>query len=62
LLNLNGFYDHLLKQLDVMVEEGFLKAENRNLVIESDNIEDLMEKISKFKASFHKKWMKREQI
>jgi hypothetical protein len=62
LLNLNGFYDHLLKQLDVMVEEGFLKAENRNLVIESDNIEDLMEKMSNFKASFHKKWMKREQI
>jgi predicted Rossmann-fold nucleotide-binding protein len=45
-----------------MVEEGFLKAENRNLVIESDNIEDLMEKMSNFKASFHKKWMKREQI
>jgi uncharacterized protein (TIGR00730 family) len=62
LLNLNGFYDHLLKQLDVMVEEGFLKAENRNLVIESDNIEDLMEKMSNFKASFHEKWLKREQI
>ena len=62
LLNLNGFYDHLLKQLDVMVEEGFLKVENRNLVIESDNIEDLMEKMSNFKASFHEKWLKREQI
>ena len=62
LLNLNGFYDHLLKQLDVMVEEGFLKAENRNLVIESDDIEDLMEKMSNFKVHFHEKWLKREQI
>lgn len=62
LLNLNGFYDHLLKQLDVMVEEGFLKAENRNLVIVSDNIEDLMAKMSNFKASFHEKWLNREQI
>jgi uncharacterized protein (TIGR00730 family) len=62
LLNLNGFYDHLLKQLDVMVEEGFLKVENRNLLIESDNIEDLMEKMSNFKPSFHEKLLKREQI
>ncbi len=62
LLNVNGFYDHLLKQLDVMVEEGFLKAENRNLVIESDNIEDLMRKMSNFKASYHKKWLNSEQI
>jgi hypothetical protein len=62
LLNLNGFYDHLLKQLDVMVVEGFLKVENRNLLIESDNIEDLMEKMSNFKASFHEKLLKREQI
>ena len=61
-LNVNGFYDHLLKQLDVMVEEGFLKSENRDLVIESDNIEDLMEKMSSFKASYHEKWLNREQI
>lgn len=62
LLNVNGFYDHLLKQLDVMVEEGFLKAENRALVIVADNIEELMDKMSNFKASYHEKWLNREQI
>lgn len=62
LLNLNGFYDHLLKQLDVMVEEGFLKQENRNLVIVSGDIEDLLQKMEDFKPSFHEKWLKREQI
>jgi uncharacterized protein (TIGR00730 family) len=62
LLNLNGFYDHLLKQLDVMVEEGFLKSENRDLVIVSDNIEDLLQKMEDFKPSFHQKWLDREQI
>ncbi|CAH0996504.1 Putative cytokinin riboside 5'-monophosphate phosphoribohydrolase [Emticicia aquatica] len=62
LLNVNGFYDHLLKQLDVMVEDGFLKSQNRELVIVSDNIEDLMEKMSNFKATYHEKWLNREQI
>ena len=46
LLNVNGFYDYLLKQLDVMVDQRFLKPANRKLVITSgDAIElvDLME-------------------
>jgi predicted Rossmann-fold nucleotide-binding protein len=62
LLNLNGFYDHLLKQLDVMVEEGFLKVENRNLVIVSDSIDGLLQKMNDFKPFFHEKWLNREQI
>ncbi len=62
LLNVNGFYDHLLLQLDVMVAEGFLKAENRGLLIVSDNIEDLLQKMNDFTPSFHEKWLKNEQI
>jgi uncharacterized protein (TIGR00730 family) len=62
LLNVGGFYDHLLKQLDVMVEEGFLKAENRDLVIVSDNIEDLLQKMEAFHPSYHAKWLSREQV
>src|ERR1700754_4074045 len=34
-LNVNGFYDFLLKQMDVMVEQHFLKPVNRKLVITS---------------------------
>jgi uncharacterized protein (TIGR00730 family) len=47
-LNVNGFYDNLLKQMDVMVEQRFLKPVNRQLVITSpDAIEliDLMENV-----------------
>lgn len=62
LLNVNGFYDYLLKQLDVMVEEGFLKKENRSLVVVAETIEDLMEKMTNFKSSYHEKWLSREQI
>lgn len=45
LLNYNGFYNHLLAHLDVMVEEGFLKPENQALLIVADNIEDLLDKM-----------------
>ncbi len=48
ILNVNGFYDHLLLQMDVMVEQKFLKATNRKLVITSaDAIElvNLMENV-----------------
>jgi uncharacterized protein (TIGR00730 family) len=48
ILNINGFYDMLLKQMDVMVEERYLKPANRKLVLASvDPIElvNLMENI-----------------
>lgn len=42
LLNTNGFFDALILQLDKMVEEGFLKIENRNMLLISNNVEDLI--------------------
>jgi uncharacterized protein (TIGR00730 family) len=47
-LNIGGFYDMLLKQMDVMVEQRYLKPANRELVLSSaDPIElvNLMENI-----------------
>ena len=35
ILNVNGFYDLLLQQMDLMVEQRFLKQANRNLVLSS---------------------------
>lgn len=35
ILNINGFYDSLLQQMDVMVEQRFLKPANRALVLSS---------------------------
>lgn len=43
ILNTNHFFDHTLKQLDVMVREGFLKQANRDMLIVSDSIEELIE-------------------
>ncbi len=41
LLNINGFFDPLLSQLDKMVEEGFLRRENREMIQVSADIEML---------------------
>lgn len=48
LLNINHFYDHLIQQLDIMVEEGFLRAENRKLLIVDDTINGLLSKMEAF--------------
>lgn len=61
-LNVNGFYDFLLKQLDVMVEEGFLRIENRNLLLVSDDIEELLEKMENFQPKIVEKWLDRKGI
>ncbi len=61
LFNVNGYYNFLLKQLDVMVEEGFLKPQNRNLLIVSDDLNELLEKMENYKSVHHGKWLSREQ-
>ncbi|WAC11332.1 LOG family protein [Dyadobacter pollutisoli] len=49
LLNVNGFYDLLLLQLDKMVEEGFLRSENRDLLIVADSAQELLDKMETFR-------------
>jgi hypothetical protein len=45
LLNINGFFDHTLKQLDVMVEEGYLKQKNRDLLLVDTTVNGLMNQL-----------------
>ncbi|TGK02937.1 TIGR00730 family Rossman fold protein [Leptospira langatensis] len=47
LLNVNGFFDPLLKQLDHMVEEGFLDSQTRDWIEVSSDPENLLERILK---------------
>ena len=49
-LNTNGFFNHTLKQLDVMVTEGFLKSSNRNMLLVSTSIEELLYKMKNYQA------------
>ncbi len=56
ILNVNGFYDNLLAQLEVMTTEGFLRAENKALLLIATSIDELFEKIENFEYTFKVKW------
>jgi len=58
ILNVNGFYDFLLKQMDVMVEQRFLKPVNRELVLTSSNPIELVSLMESFKAEPDDVWFK----
>ena len=42
LLNTRGFFDALMAWLDVMVRDGFVKASNRDLLVVSADVEELL--------------------
>ena len=50
LLNVNGYFDATIKQLDLMVKEGFLKPENRDMLLIDNSVEKLLDKMSSYKA------------
>ena len=56
LLNINGFYKDLLAMFKTMVDKGFLQQINLDLLIVSDNIDDLLQKMQNFQASKSRKW------
>jgi len=58
LLNVNGFYDFLLKQLDVMVEQKFMKPANRDLVITSGDPIELINLMDGFNVAPDEVWFK----
>ena len=49
LLNTNGYYDHLLSQIERMIDDGFVKSSNKELLIVSRTVEDLIDKMLAYK-------------
>ncbi len=62
ILNVNGFYDFLLKQMDVMVEQRFLKPLNRELVLSSANPVELVNLMGSFSAKPDEVWFKERNL
>lgn len=57
LLNVNGYFSNLMKAIDNMVREGFLKDINRDMLLVSDNIEDLLGMMETYRAPVEQKWL-----
>ena len=57
ILNTNGFYDQILAAVDRMVAEGFLKDLNRDMLLVSEQIEDLFEAMQNYDPPRVRKWI-----
>jgi len=58
ILNVNGFYDPLLLQMDRMVEQKFLKPINRDLVLAHDNPSMLVSLMEQFDSKPDDVWFR----
>ncbi|MBC7776517.1 MAG: TIGR00730 family Rossman fold protein [Phycisphaerae bacterium] len=56
LLSVRGYYDPLLQMLDNMVDNGFLKEQNRRLCIASDTIPELISAMERYEHRALNKW------
>lgn len=57
LLNVRGYYDPLLQMFDRMVDNGFLKVQNRGLCIDAGTIPELLDKMHAYEYRAVEKWV-----
>jgi len=62
LLNIDGFYDPLNEMIDAMVNKGFLKEINQKMLLVSDGIDDLLDKMRNYVAPTVGKWIDEETV
>jgi uncharacterized protein (TIGR00730 family) len=62
LLNTDGFYDALNILIQNMVDKGLLKEVNQRMLLVSDNIDDLLDKMKKYVAPAVAKWITEDTV
>jgi uncharacterized protein (TIGR00730 family) len=60
ILNVDGYYDPLLTLFNSAVEEGFVRPENRLLVLENNDPERLLDAITNYTPPLTEKWITRD--
>ena len=61
LLDVRGYFSHLLQFLDHAVEERFLRQENRDLLLWATEPDKLLDLFEGYRPSHIPKWIDREQ-
>lgn len=56
LLNIDGYFDSLLTYLDHTRAEGFLRPENRQMLLSDDNATGLIQQFDTYSAPLVEKW------
>lgn len=57
LLNVGGFYDHLIAQFDLSTNQNFIRDEHRRLVLVESDIERLYELMKDYRPPALEKWI-----
>jgi uncharacterized protein (TIGR00730 family) len=60
LLNVSGFFDPLLRFLDQLVEQRFVRPEHRELLLVSEEASDLVARMAAHRALHLPKWINAE--
>lgn len=50
ILNVNGYFDFLLKQVDLMISEGFVRPNNKELLLVKDSVSELLDQMESYEA------------
>lgn len=62
ILNIDGFYDELIKLVQNMVDKGFLKPVNQEMLLVSDTIDVLLDKMRNYLAPTVGKWISKDEV
>ena len=61
LLNVDGYFDQLLSFVDHCVDEGFVRREQRSMILVSDSPNELLDGMAVYKAPVVEKWIERAE-
>lgn len=62
MLNVNGFFDGLLQQIDRAIADEFCKPEHRQLFVVADAVEPLLNAMEAYQPPLVSKWLQPGQI
>ena len=62
ILNVGGFYDSLITLVQIMVDEGFLRKANQEMLLVSDNIKDLLNQMKNYSSPVIGKWISKDKV
>jgi uncharacterized protein (TIGR00730 family) len=62
ILNIKGYYDAMITLVQTMVDSGFLKEINQDMILVSDDIDTLLEKMRNYVPPAVGKWINKEEV
>ena len=62
ILNVGGFYDSLITLVQTMVDKGFLRKANQEMLLVSNNIKDLLNQMKNYSSPVIGKWISKDKV